>query len=341
MHILPRLRHAKGHMAARPHPPPSPLPPHPTSNRPLPLSTPLADPQVERDGAREASRSAREAYNQCRAAFDERFAPVKELQAQKQEIATSANKLKDSFRWAWQRQKNWVVALSLGPFGGRSRPRDAVGDEPEPFKRPIGSAATPLRSPLHLPALSSPPSLPCHCSDLLVKSEAELDEQLRGLHYRIEHESITLNEEKKALATIKTLEKQRERVGPRPVSTRVVLLCGVVCPWQPPTAPGFMACSGVHPVHLAPLAASPPPSGARVRGERQPVCGDARQAQRAAGHSEGARRRAQGAARGDGHAGARQGRSARQRPLYLPVPASMPACSPGLPCLPASHLSNN
>ncbi|KAI7839935.1 hypothetical protein COHA_006329 [Chlorella ohadii] len=49
-------------------------------------------------------------------------------------------------------------------------------------------------------------------SDLLVKSEAELDEQLEQLKYRIEHESITLNEEKKALATIKKLQQQRERV---------------------------------------------------------------------------------------------------------------------------------
>ena len=49
-----------------------------------------------------------------------------------------------------------------------------------------------------------------------MKSEAELDEQLAGLHYRIEHESISLNEEKKALATIKKLEQQRERVRRRP-----------------------------------------------------------------------------------------------------------------------------
>ena len=45
-----------------------------------------------------------------------------------------------------------------------------------------------------------------------MKSEAELDSQLAGLHYRIEHESISLNEEKKAMATIKKLEQQRERV---------------------------------------------------------------------------------------------------------------------------------
>lgn len=49
-------------------------------------------------------------------------------------------------------------------------------------------------------------------SDLLVKSEAELEEQLKALNHRIEHESITLNEEKKALATIKKLQQQRERV---------------------------------------------------------------------------------------------------------------------------------
>lgn len=46
-----------------------------------------------------------------------------------------------------------------------------------------------------------------------MKSEAELDEQLAALHFRINHESISLNEEKKALATIKKLEQQRERVG--------------------------------------------------------------------------------------------------------------------------------
>ena len=54
-----------------------------------------------------------------------------------------------------------------------------------------------------------------------MKSEAELDSQLAGLHYRIEHESISLNEEKKAMATIKKLEQQRERVrcGQRGAST--------------------------------------------------------------------------------------------------------------------------
>lgn len=46
-----------------------------------------------------------------------------------------------------------------------------------------------------------------------MKSEAELDEQLAALHFRINHESISLNEEKKALATIKKLEQQRDRVG--------------------------------------------------------------------------------------------------------------------------------
>ncbi len=35
---------------------------------------------------------------------------------------------------------------------------------------------------------------------------------------RLQHESITLNEEKKALATIKKLQQQRERVGGAGVS---------------------------------------------------------------------------------------------------------------------------
>ncbi|KAL4422959.1 hypothetical protein ABPG75_009156 [Micractinium tetrahymenae] len=102
--------------------------------------------KVERDGAREATRAAREAYQQCRAMYDERAAPVKELQQQRADAVSSATKLRESF------------------------------------------------------------------SDLLVKSEAELEEQLAALHFRINHESISLNEEKKVLATIKKLEQQRERV---------------------------------------------------------------------------------------------------------------------------------
>ena len=43
-----------------------------------------------------------------------------------------------------------------------------------------------------------------------MRSEAELDSQLAALKYHVEHETITLNEEKKALATMKKLEQQRE-----------------------------------------------------------------------------------------------------------------------------------
>lgn len=64
---------------------------------------------MERDSAREATRAARDAFNQTRAAYDERAAPVKELQAQRQEAATSANKLKESFR----------LVKSKGACGGR------------------------------------------------------------------------------------------------------------------------------------------------------------------------------------------------------------------------------
>lgn len=65
-----------------------------------------------------------------------------------------------------------------------------------------------------LPA-AQPHLAPFLCSDLLVKSEAELDAKLGELHYRIEHESISLGEEKAAMATIKKLEAQRERVRGR------------------------------------------------------------------------------------------------------------------------------
>ncbi|KAI3430638.1 hypothetical protein D9Q98_005231 [Chlorella vulgaris] len=102
--------------------------------------------KVERDSAREATRAARDAFMQCRAAYDERSAPLKKLQEQRQDANANANKLKANF------------------------------------------------------------------SDLLVRSEGELDQQLAALHYRIEHETISLNEEKKALGTIKKLEQQRERV---------------------------------------------------------------------------------------------------------------------------------
>lgn len=64
------------------------------------LSTPCYATQVERDGAREATRAAREAYQQCRAAYDERAAPVKELQQQRADAVSSATKLRESFRWA-------------------------------------------------------------------------------------------------------------------------------------------------------------------------------------------------------------------------------------------------
>lgn len=45
-----------------------------------------------------------------------------------------------------------------------------------------------------------------------MRTEAELDERLQGLHYRIEHESIPLNEEKRILQQIKKLESQRAKV---------------------------------------------------------------------------------------------------------------------------------
>lgn len=54
---------------------------------------------MERDGAREATRAAREAYQQCRTAYEERAAPVKELQQQRADAASSATKLRESFRW--------------------------------------------------------------------------------------------------------------------------------------------------------------------------------------------------------------------------------------------------
>ena len=50
------------------------------------------------------------------------------------------------------------------------------------------------------------------CSELEARSEAELDERLHQLHYRIEHESIPLNEEKRILQLIKKLEGQRSKV---------------------------------------------------------------------------------------------------------------------------------
>lgn len=45
-----------------------------------------------------------------------------------------------------------------------------------------------------------------------MRSEAELDERLQQLHYRIEHESIPLNEEKRILQQIKKLDAQRQKV---------------------------------------------------------------------------------------------------------------------------------
>jgi uncharacterized coiled-coil DUF342 family protein len=55
--------------------------------------------QVERDSAREATRAARDAFMQCRAAYDERSAPLKKLQEQRQDANANANKLKANFRW--------------------------------------------------------------------------------------------------------------------------------------------------------------------------------------------------------------------------------------------------
>ncbi|GAB4819972.1 hypothetical protein N2152v2_007018 [Parachlorella kessleri] len=49
-------------------------------------------------------------------------------------------------------------------------------------------------------------------SELEARSEAELDERLQQLHYRIEHESIPLNEEKRILQLIRKLESQRPKV---------------------------------------------------------------------------------------------------------------------------------
>lgn len=49
--------------------------------------------------------------------------------------------------------------------------------------------------------------------DLPAKSEEELNAQLGELQHRITHESVTLNEEKAALARIKKLEGAREKVG--------------------------------------------------------------------------------------------------------------------------------
>lgn len=54
--------------------------------------------QMERDNARESTRAARDAYTQCRAAYDERAAPLKKLREQGQDAAATANKLKASFK---------------------------------------------------------------------------------------------------------------------------------------------------------------------------------------------------------------------------------------------------
>ena len=70
--------------------------------------------KVSRESAREASRAAREAFNQCRAAYDERAAPVKELQKERQEATATANKLKDSFRC--HQGGVGCVALSVGEW---------------------------------------------------------------------------------------------------------------------------------------------------------------------------------------------------------------------------------
>lgn len=58
----------------------------------------------------------------------------------------------------------------------------------------------------HHPAPSPPPR------DLEARSEQELDEMVSKLTFRMQHESIPLNEEKRILAQLKKLEAQRERV---------------------------------------------------------------------------------------------------------------------------------
>ena len=72
--------------------------------------------------------------------------------------------------------------------------------------------AAPTSPPLTPPTPPQPPPNTHTRSDLVVRSEGELDQRLGELQYRIEHESITLREERTALADIKKLESQRERV---------------------------------------------------------------------------------------------------------------------------------
>lgn len=79
---------------------------------------------MERDGAREATRAAREAYQQCRAAYDERAAPVKELQQQRADAVSSATKLRESFRWvllatAWLGPRALAFAMNFGGLSAR------------------------------------------------------------------------------------------------------------------------------------------------------------------------------------------------------------------------------
>ena len=68
--------------------------------------------------------------------------------------------------------------------------------------------------PARWPDLFSTPLPPRSCAsrDLEVRTEAELDELLAKLQFRLQHESIPLTEEKKIMAQLKRLEGQRERV---------------------------------------------------------------------------------------------------------------------------------
>ncbi len=50
-----------------------------------------------------------------------------------------------------------------------------------------------------------------------MRSEEELDAKLSALQHRVEHESIPLSEEKKAIAQMKKLEGQRLKVSCPPL----------------------------------------------------------------------------------------------------------------------------
>ena len=45
-----------------------------------------------------------------------------------------------------------------------------------------------------------------------MRSEEELDKRLAEIEYKMQHESLTLNEEKQLMKDMKKLEGQRERV---------------------------------------------------------------------------------------------------------------------------------